>query len=167
MNISKILGITFFVVLLAGGLYLYNQASNLKYPEFVRLENIKFKNVTLPPDLKLTFTSDAVINNPNPYALTISKVEFDVFVDGKKSTHIKQDLEIEMAPEADFSLPLSFEVPIAQKEFFKNFKNMLNGAWKKQSLKIRSVGNITIRQSRVQFDIPFDYDDEYRLEDYL
>ncbi len=167
MNISKILGITFFVVLFAGGFYLYNQASNLKYPEFVRLENIKFKNVTLPPDLKLTFSSDAVINNPNPYSLTISKVEFDVLVDGKKSTHIKQDLEIEMAPESDFSLPLSFEVPIGQKEFFKNFKNMLNGAWKKQSIKIRSVGDITIRQSRVQFDIPFDYDDEYRLEDYL
>lgn len=167
MKISKILGITFFLVLLGGGLYLYNQASNLEYPEFVRLENIKFKNVTLPPDLKLTFTSDAVINNPNLYTLTISKVEFDVYVDGKKSTHIKQDLEIEMAPDADFSLPLSFEVPIAEKGFFKNFKNILNGAWKNQSLKIRSVGDVTIRQSRVQFDIPFDYDDEYRLEDYL
>ena len=167
MKISKILGITFFLVLLGGGLYLYNQASNLKYPEFVRLENIKFKNVTLPPDLKLTLISDAVINNPNPYSLTISKVEFDVFVDGIKSTHIKQDLEIEMAPDAEFSLPLSFEVPIAEKDFFKNFKNMLNGAWKKQAIKIRSAGDITIRQSRVQFDIPFDYDDEYRLEDYL
>lgn len=167
MKISKILGIIFFLVLLGGGLYLYNQASNLEYPEFVRLENIKFKNVTLPPDLKLTFISDAIINNPNPYQLTISKVEFDVFVDGEKTTHFTQDLEIEMAPEAEFSLPLIFEVPIGQKEFFKNFKNMLNGAWKKQLIKIRSVGDITIRQSRVQFDIPFDYDDEYRLQDYL
>lgn len=167
MKISKILSVTFFLVLLGGGLYLYNQASNLQYPEFVRLDNIKFKNVTLPPDLKLTFTSDAVINNPNPYELTISKVDFDVIVDGNKATHITQDLEIEMAANSDFSLPLSFEVPIAQKEFFKNFKNVLNGAWKKQSIKIRSLGTITIRQSRVQFDIPFDYDDEYRLEDHL
>ena len=167
MKISKILSVTFFLVLLGGGLYLYNQASNLQYPEFVRLDNIKFKNVTLPPDLKLTFTSDAVINNPNPYELTISKVDFDVIVDGNKATHITQDLEIKMAANSDFSLPLSFEVPIAQKEFFKNFKNVLNGAWKKQSIKIRSLGTITIRQSRVQFDIPFDYDDEYRLEDHL
>ena len=167
MKISKILGITFFLAVLGGGLYLYNQASNLIYPEFVELKNIKFKNVTLPPDIKLTFTSDAIINNPNPHSLTISKVEFDVYVDGKKTTHVTQDLEVEMAPNADFSLPLSFEVPIGQKEFFKNFKNVLNGAWKKQSIKIRSRGDITIRQSRVQFDIPFDYDDEYRLEDYL
>ena len=167
MKISKIISVTFFLVLLGGGLYLYNQASNLQYPEFVRLDNIKFKNVTLPPDLKLTFTSDAVINNPNPYELTISKVDFDVIVDGNKATHITQDLEIKMAANSDFSLPLSFEVPIAQKEFFKNFKNVLNGAWKKQSIKIRSLGTITIRQSRVQFDIPFDYDDEYRLEDHL
>jgi hypothetical protein len=167
MKISKILGITFFLILMGAGLYLYNQASDLDYPEFVRLENIKFKNVTLPPDLKVTFTCDAVINNPNPYKLTISKVDFDVIVDEKKATHFTQDLEIEMAPNSDFSLPLSFDVPIAKKEFFKNFKNMLNGAWKKQSIKIRSLGTITIRQSRVQFDIPFDYDDEYRLEDYL
>lgn len=167
MKISKILGITFFLVLLGAGFYIYNQASNLKYPEFVRLDNIKFKNVTLPPDLKITFTSDAVINNPNPHRLTISKVDFDVIVDGEKATHITQDIEIEMAANSDFSLPLSFEVPIAQKEFFKNFKNVLNGAWKKQSIKIRSLGTITIRQSRVQFDIPFDYDDEYRLQDYL
>ncbi|MFK8006271.1 MAG: hypothetical protein AB8H03_07870 [Saprospiraceae bacterium] len=167
MKISKILAITFFLVLLGAGLYIYNQASNLKYPEFVRLENIKFKNVTLPPDLKITFTSEAVINNPNPHKMTISKVDFDVIVDGEKTTHFTQDLEIEMAANSDFSLPLSFEVPIAQKDFFKNFKNVLNGAWKKQSIKIRSLGTITIRQSRVQFDIPFDYDDEYRLMDYL
>ena len=51
--------------------------------------------------------------------------------------------------------------------FFKNFKNVLNGAWKKQSIKIRSLGTITIRQSRVKFEIPFDFDDEYRLQDYL
>lgn len=167
MKISKILAATFFLVLLGGGFYIYNQASNLKYPEFVRLENIKFKNVTLPPDLKVTFSSDAIINNPNPHKLTISKVDFDIIVDGEKATHFTQDLEIEMGANSDFSLPLSFEVPIAQKEFFKNFKNVLNGAWKKRSIKIRSLGTITIRQSRVQFDIPFDYDDEYRLEDYL
>jgi hypothetical protein len=72
-----------------------------------------------------------------------------------------------MGANSDFSLPLSFEVPISQKEFFKNFKNVLNGAWKKQSIKIRSLGTITIRQSRVKFEIPFDFDDEYRLQDYL
>jgi hypothetical protein len=167
MKISKILATTLFALLLGVGLYIFNQASNLKYQEFVLLDNIKFKNATLPPDLKITFTSDAVINNPNPYELTISKVDFDVIVDGKKTTHFTQDLEIEMGANSDFSLPLSFEVPISQKEFFKNFKNVLNGAWKKQSIKIRSLGTITIRQSRVKFEIPFDFDDEYRLQDYL
>lgn len=167
MNIFKTLTITFFIVLIGGGYYLYKQAANLEYPEFVKMENIKFKNVTLPPDLKITFTSDAIINNPNDYALTIAQVDFDVLVDGQKTTHITQDLEVEMKPLSDFTLPLSFEVPIGEKEFFKNFKQMVNGAWKKQSVKIRSVGTITIRQSKVKFDIPFDYDDEYRLEDYL
>jgi len=138
MNISKILAILFFVALLGGGYYIYQQAINLKNPEFVKMENIKFKNVTLPPDLN-----------------------------GKKTTHITQDLEVLMAANSDFSLPLSFDIPVGEKEFFKNFKNMLNGAWKKKSVKIRSVGTITIKAINLNLDIPFDYDDEYRLEDYL
>lgn len=167
MKISRILSIVFFLALLGGGFYIYQKASNLQDPAFLRFENIKFKNVTLPPNLKITFASDAIINNPNEHQLTISKVDFDVFVDGKEASHVVQDLEILMPANSEFSLPLSFEVPIGKKEFFKNFKDMLNGAWKKQSIKIRSVGIITIRASRVRFDIPFDYDDEYRLEDYL
>jgi len=167
MNISKILAILFFGSLLGGGYYIYQQAVNLKNPEFVKMENIKFKNVTLPPDLKITFTSDAVINNPNDHEFTISKIDFDVLVDGKKTTHITQDLEVLMAANSDFSLPLSFDIPVGEKEFFKNFKNMLNGAWKKKSVKIRSVGTITIKAINLNLDIPFDYDDEYRLEDYL
>ena len=163
----KIITILFFLALVGGGFYIYQKANDLKDPEFVRLENIKFKNITMPPDFKLTFVSNAVIKNPNPYEMTISKVDFDVLVDGKKVTHFNQDLEVKMAANSNFKLPLSFDVPLAQKGFFKNFKNMLNGAWKNQALKIRSLGTITIRAARVSFDIPFDYDDEYLLKDYL
>ena len=163
----KIISIIIFAALVWGGYSIYQKAANLKDPEFVRLENIKFKNVTMPPDFKLTFSSDAVINNPNPHEMTIAKVDFDILVDGKKVTHFEQDLEVLMAANSDFKLPLSFDVPLAKKGIFKNFKNILNGAWKNEAIKIRSVGTITIRASRVSFDIPFDYDDEYLLKDYL
>lgn len=167
MKIFRYIGYVTVLALIAGGIYIYFKASNLKDPEFVRMDNIRFKNITAPPNLKLTFVSDAILNNPNPYSLTIAKVEFDVYVDGKKTTHFVQDVESEMAANSEFKLPLSFEVPITKKEFLKNLKDMIGGAWKKASLKIRSKGDITIRATRVTFDIPFDYEDEYRLEDYL
>lgn len=163
MKITRIIGIIFFLALLGGGFYLYQEASKLQQPEFIELENIKFKNITLPPNITLTFTSDAVINNPNSYQMTISKVDFDVMVDGKKTSHFTQDLEVVMPANSDFKLPLSFEIPLEKRGIIDTFK----GAWKNKGIKIRSVGDITIRAGRVTFDIPFDYDDEYRIEDYL
>lgn len=163
MKITRIIGVLFFLALLGGGYYIYNQASNLQYPEFVRIQNIKFKNVTLPPNIKVTFVSDAIINNPNPHSLTIAGADFDVYVEDKKVTNVKQELEVKMPANSEFALPLSFEIPLKSKSFFKNFTS----DWKKTSIKIRSVGTITIKEARVKFDIPFDYDDEYRLEDYL
>lgn len=167
MKVVRIIGFIICAALLAGGIYIYQKSKSLDVPEFVRLENIKFKNITAPPNLKITFTSNAIINNPMPHELQIVKVDFDIMVDGKKTGHITQEVETVMPANAEFALPLSYEVPIGEKEFFKNFKNMLNGAWKKQSIKIRSLGTITIRAARLDFDIPFDYDDEYKLEDYL
>lgn len=163
MKIARIFGIIFFLALLGGGFYIYQEASNLQEPEFIQLENIKFKNVTLPPNITLTFTSDAVLNNPNAHQLTISKVDFDVIVDGKKTSHFTQDLEVLMPANSQFKLPLSFEVPLEKRGIIDTFKS----AWKKKGIKIRSKGDITIRAGRVKFDIPFDYDDEYRIEDYL
>ena len=163
MKLSRIIGVIFFLAFLAGGYYIYQEASNLQEPEFIELENIKFKNVTLPPNITLTFTSDAVLNNPNSHQLTISKVDFDVIVDGKKTSHFTQDLEVLMPANSQFKLPLSFEVPLEKRGIIDTFKS----AWKKKGVKIRSKGEITIRAGRVKFDIPFDYDDEYRIEDYL
>ena len=167
MKVIKILTLLFLVVIAVSGYFIYQKASNFTNPEFLRLENVRFKNVTLPPDLKITFVSDAIIHNPNSHGITISKVDFDVIVDGKETTHFQQDLEVEMPANSEFSLPLSFEVPIAKKEFFQNFKDVLSGAWKKQSIQIRTVGTITIRAARIQLDLPFDDENEYRLEDYL
>ena len=86
-----------------------------------------------------------------------------MYVEGKKVSNVKQDLEVEMPANSEFALPLSFEVPLKSKGFFKNFTT----DWKKTSIKIRSEGKITVKEGRVKFDVPFDYDDEYRLEDYL
>ncbi len=163
MKFFRILGIIFFLGLVGGGIYIYQKASNLLEPEFIQLENIKFKNVTLPPNITLTFTSDAIINNPNPHQMTISKVDFDVFVDGRKTSHFTQELEVLMPASSQFKLPFSFEVPLEKRGIIDTFRN----AWKKKGIKIRSKGDITIRTGRVKFDIPFDYDDEYRIEDYL
>lgn len=167
MKFSRILLVLVLILAGIGGYYLTKVVQNAEEPKFVRFENVKFKNVTLPPNLTITFTTDAVLSNPNDFALNISDVDFDVFVDGKKTTHVKEVLEIRMPEQTEFNVPLSFEVPIGKKEVFSKFKDMLSGAWKKQAIKIRSVGTITVRASKLRFDVPFDYEDEYKLEDYL
>ncbi len=142
-------------------------SDSVKYPEFVKLQNVKFGNVKLPPNMAVTFSSDMVLNNPNPVGVTISKMEFDVFIDGKKSTHIVQDTNVKMPANSDFTMPLSFQIPINHKEIFKNLKDVLSGAWKKQAMDIRSVGKIYVKVMGKDVGIPFDHEDTYRLVDYL
>ena len=64
MKISRILLLLLLVGAGIGGYYLTKTIQNAEEPKFVRFENVKFKNVTLPPDLKITFTTDAVLSNP-------------------------------------------------------------------------------------------------------
>ena len=167
MKLLKGIVYTVLAVMLVGGIYLYSKASNLEDPEFLRLENVKFKNVNLSPKLSLTFTSNAIFNNPNEEEFTISKVEFDVFVDGKETTHFVQKVEAEMIGNSEFSLPLDFEVPINNKDYLQNLKEIASGAWKNRAVNIRTKGWVTLRAGRVQLDVDFDYDDDYSLEDYL
>lgn len=166
----KKLFLTVFLIalIIAGGIaYYFYSTGGPKEPEFVKLENIKFKDVTLPPNLKLTLTADAVLRNPNPFSVEISKMEFDVFANDLQATTIKQIISSKMPANEDFKLPIEFDVPLQQESLLKDLKSIISGTWKKQKIKLRSVGTITVKAAKLSFDIPFEHEDEYRLEDYI
>lgn len=157
-------------LLLVAGAYLayrYQQTGSFKTPEFVEITNVQFKNLKLPPNMAFTFTSDLTLNNPNPFSVDISGLDFDVFLDGKKATHIIQDKNVTIGASSDFTMPLSFEIPIDENDIFANILELLSGAWKNEMINIKAVGTIDFEVMGMEIGLPFDYQEDYRWMDYL
>lgn len=161
------LGLLVFVLLLGMGAYFYYEKYGApQAPTFVKLTKVKLSDAKLPPNMSVIFNAEAHLRNPNPFSVTISGMDFDVFVNGKKASHVNQDLDSKMTANSDFMLPLRFEVPLKEKELFKGLGDLLKGAWKKKAIDIRSDGTISVKALDYSLGIPFEHEDTYRLSDF-
>lgn len=167
-NMKKLLIPITLILLLAGGyvFYQFQAVGGPQSPEFVKMTNVKFSKLNLPPNFGVTFSSDILLTNPNPFGVTVSKMDFDVFVNGKKSTHITQNKSVKIPANGEFSMPLQYKIPLKEKEMFKGISEVISGAWKKRGMDIRTEGHIYI-DAGTDIKIPFSYEDEYKLVDYL
>lgn len=117
--------------------------------------------------VNLNATADALLNNPNSVGVTISKMDFDVFVDGIKVSDVNQNISKKMPANSDFTLPLTFSVPLTKA--FAGFKPTIADMMKKRTVKIKLVGDIYVKPAGVEIKLPFEYDDTYdvALKDFL
>ena len=131
-------------------------------PEFQKMENVTFKSVSFSGPLTVTLSGDAVFNNPNAIGANVTEVDLDVFINDKKVTHVKQNVSAIMPANADFRLPLEFDVPL--KDVFKDAKITLNDIFKKKILQYKLVGNIKVGLGSVEVKVPVDYADEEEVK---
>lgn len=147
--------------------YQYFEAEGLEPIVFQKLKNVRFRNLNLPPDMSVVFASDIALDNPNSFGVQVAGLDFDVYVDDRKSTHINQRKSIKIPSNDGFLLPIEFKIPLNEKELVKNIKEVISGAWKKRAIQIRLEGHIQVDALGVKPKIPFSYQEVYRLEDYL
>lgn len=164
---KRVLIIGGFVFAALVSFYFYQKTGGVQAVEFVKLKRLKFEKVIPFPQLTLVTQANAVLNNPNPFGVEIIKMDFDVFVEEKLSTTVNQATSIPMPANSEFDLPISFEIPIGKSGFFNHAKDILSGAWKNKSIKIRTTGKITIKLLKIELNVPFDETEEYLLKDYL
>lgn len=132
-------------------------------PEFQTMKNVKFKAATLKGDVVLK--ADAIFNNSNAIGVDINSMELEAFVDGNKVADVLQDINATMKPNADFSLPLNVRVPISK--VFKDVKSGsldLMGILKNRGAKVQMKGLINVNFAGIKKAVPFDYEDEYKLQ---
>lgn len=161
----------FIVVLLlflgAGAYWYYQKHGEPQAPDFKEIKNLKITEVVPFPKPVITFEADAVLNNSNPFGLDLVDANFDVYVDKKKATKVAQRLSTTMPAESDFTVPLIFEVPLANTDIVKDLSTILTGGWKKKSVKIRAVGEIHVKAAAIEIPIPFDYEETVRFKDLI
>ncbi len=130
-------------------------------PEFTKLDNVKFKSASLQ-EMKVTLSGDAVLFNPNPVGTNISKMDFDVYANGKKVTQIKQNVTASIPGDSEFKLPLEFDIPI--KDVIDDIKPTLSDVFDKKKLKYKVDGHLTVNIAGADLKIPVTYEDEEEIK---
>lgn len=155
-----------FIIVLGGAAYYYLYGAP-EAPKVVKVHHIKFKNLSPPPNLKITLEADALVNNPNPFSVNITKIDADVFVDGTKTNEINERVAATIPANSEFDFPLRFDIPIDDKNILKDLGSLVTGAWKKRSIVLKCEGKIYLKASSMDMGIPFVYEEEHRLGDYF
>ncbi|MFK7935820.1 MAG: LEA type 2 family protein [Saprospiraceae bacterium] len=133
-----------------------------EYPEFVEMQNVKFKSVGFLNGLNVTCTADAVFNNPNAVGANVTEVNLDVSIDGKKVTTIKQEVSAKMPANSAFTLPLDFDIPL--REVLKDVKPSLSNILKNRKLNYQIDGTLKVGLGAVEVAIPVDYAGEEEVK---
>lgn len=128
-------------------------------PTFKKLENIKFNSLSIKKPYSVKLNADVVFSNPNTLGAKITSMDFDVFINGIKTTHIKQEVSTKILALSDFSLPIICTVPL--KDIFKDLK--LKDLLKSKKIKYQMTGYLTIELAGIPVNVPFDVEGEEKL----
>jgi len=95
-------------------------------------EEIVFKGVkNIVVDLsnsgKPVLKGDVDFYNPNKVKVKLKEVNVEVFIDGVKSADVKHDLDITIAGQSDFSVPIVAELVLKQTNFLDALVGLLGG----------------------------------------
>jgi len=131
-------------------------------PEFKKMENVQFKSASFLNGPSVTLVGDAVFYNPNTLGAQVTEIDMDVIINGKKVTRVKQDVSANMQGQAEFILPLSFEIPL--EEIFKDFKPTLGDIFKKRIIEYKLIGSIKVGLGNLELKVPVEYEDEEELK---
>ncbi len=146
---------------------LFAACSGPSSPEFKKMENIRFKSAKLEGNAGVQLTADALFHNPNMLGATLSSIDFDIFANNKKMTHIQQNISTSIPGNADFSLPLTFKIPlkklIAELKGAKGW-DILKNPFEKKEIMIKADGHVKVALAGTDIKIPVTYEMPYTVK---
>jgi LEA14-like dessication related protein len=91
----------------------YGCTETYKEVEFKEITNVQLSNLT---GTTIDLTGDCLLFNPNNVALDVSDATFDLYVDGRKTAVVHQEIDVVMSANEQFILPL--KATIDAKDFY-------------------------------------------------
>ncbi|MGB1206322.1 MAG: LEA type 2 family protein [Chitinophagales bacterium] len=127
-------------------------------PEFKYIKNVKLSSLK---DTKISLTGDVILNNPNPFGMTLTATDLDVSIDGKKAGNVKQTFDTEIPASADFVVPV--KIDLDQKIISGDWLNTAMSFLFNQKVKVHYKGYVTVKALEIPIDIPIDNEEEVTL----
>jgi LEA14-like dessication related protein len=112
-------------------------------------------DATSDPMLK----ANAIFYNPNSMRGKLKKIKVDIFVNGKKSASVDQELKTVIPANDEFTVPI--EVKLAMKEL--GFMDTLLGMIGGKTFEVRYEGSLKLSYHGVPINVPVNYKDEIKV----
>lgn len=129
-------------------------------PTFQKLENVTFNSLVLKKPYSVTLKADAIFHNPNVLGAKITEMDFDVYINDKKTTKIRQDVSATMPANSDFSLPIECKIPL--REVFEDLK--LRDILSAKVLKYKMDGHLKIGLGNLEIKVPVVFEGEEKAK---
>ena len=121
------------------------------------LDNFNIKNIRLSPPVSFDVESSLVLKNPNPISMELKNLDFDVFINDKKATHIAQSKETKIPAMSEFSVPIAFPVTFIDNAFFSDIGSVLISGITGNKLKIKFKGTLLVKAWGFEKENEFEY----------
>ncbi len=151
------------ILIVAVALVIYFVLTNRAAPEFVTISKIYVGNVKLSPSPSFDLSAEIEFNNPNSFGLTIKKVQCDIIIEGDKVTNVAYSKDVEVLPNAHFSIPLETNIKLNEENFKKIFGANLFESLLSNELKMKFQGDMTLSKFGLNRTVPFSYDYTYEI----
>lgn len=122
-------------------------------PEFKELANVRFVSVSLSKPMSVILQADAIMHNPNALGAKVTEMDFDVYINDRLATHVKQDVEAAMPARSDFTLPFECSIPL--KEVLGDLK--ISEILTLRTLRYKLDGHLKIGLGNVEIKLPLAY----------
>lgn len=119
----------------------------------------QIRDVLVDASTEPMLKANAVFYNPNNMRGKLRKINIDIFVNGKKSATINQDLKTVIPAKNEFIVPL--EVKLSMKEL--GFMDTLLGVIGGKKFEVRYEGVLKLSYRGIPISVPVNYKDEIKV----
>ena len=118
--------------------------------EQVIFKNVKNISVDISATGKPMLKADALFFNPNRTQMKLKEVNISVWVDGTKSAEAKQNLDINIPAQSDFSVPINVQLVLKE----ENLLNTVLGFFGGKKYELLFKGYIRVRVHGLTIKVP-------------
>jgi len=140
----RVEGIILFLALVAG---------SCGPKEDVQLRAINIKEVRTGADGNPVMFADVVFFNPNSGRMRVKKIDLDVFVDGKKTARVDQELSLLIKSNSEFTIPLEVQLNFKETGLLDTIISLLGG----KQHDIQFEGKMKVSMRGFPVNVPVSY----------
>ncbi len=148
---------SFKILQWALGISLLILIGSCKPKEDIVLRNVR--DIIIDANTEPTLKAKAILYNPNNIRIKLRNMAIDVYVNGKKSGRIDQELKMMIPAEAEFIVPLEVKLNMKELGLLDTIFGMIGG----KKLKVEYKGSISVTYKGLPIRVPVNHQSEVRF----